>query len=304
MKKLSAIQIFLAHASEDKPQVRQLYQKLQAAGYQPWLDEVDLIPGQKWRDEIPRAIQNSDIFIACLSSQSVSKRGYVQREFRQALNQMAEMPEGEIYLIPLKLDECEIPDLRQAEYGINLRDIQWLNYWQADGWDRLLKAIALKTGDSVMENQVPSSGSQPLKPKTEARETAASNIQYDLRGAHIGNFVPDARGSNVMSGTFQGGTFIGTQINYSPEQTQDLEQTIIELQGLLEELSYHRATETMTEKMSLATEAIKQIEANPNLMQRLFSALQAGGRSAIEQALNHPAASFVMGALEDWQKNR
>jgi hypothetical protein len=39
-------------------------------------------------------------------------------------------------------------------------------------------------------------------------------------------------------------------------------------------------------------------------MERIFSALQAGGRSAIEQALNHPAASFVMGALDDWQKTR
>lgn len=55
MKEASAIQIFLAHASEDKPQVRQLYQKLQGAGYQPWMDEEDLIGGQNWREEITKA---------------------------------------------------------------------------------------------------------------------------------------------------------------------------------------------------------------------------------------------------------
>jgi hypothetical protein len=304
MKKPSAVRIFLAHASEDKPQVRGLHQRLRGAGYQPWMDEVDLIPGQNWREEITKAIQNSDIFIACLSSQSVSKRGYVQREFRQALNQMAEMPAGEIYLIPLKLDECEVPDLQQAEYGINLRDIQWLNYWQADGWDKLLRAIALKMGESVVENKAPSSGSQPLNPKTEARETESSNSQYDLRGAHIGNFAPEARDSNVVSGTFQGGTFIGTQHNYPPEPKPNLTEAAAEIQALLEQLSQNTSTETMTEKMSLATEAIKRIEENPSLMERIFSALQAGGRSAIEQALNHPAASFVMGALDDWQKTR
>lgn len=139
------LQIFLAHASEDKSQVKKLYQRLKQAGYKPWLDEENLLPGQNWPDEISKAIENSHIFIACLSSQSVSKRGYVQREFRQALNKMAEMPVGEIYLIPLKLDECAIPNLRQSEYGINLREIQWLDYWKPEGWDRLLKSIELQS---------------------------------------------------------------------------------------------------------------------------------------------------------------
>lgn len=154
MNKPSAIQIFLAHANEDKPQVRQLYQKLQEAGYQPWLDERDLIAGQNWQNEIPKAIRRSDIFIACLSSQSVKKSGSFQKELRLALNVMAEMLEEEIYLIPLKLDECEVPDLQQAEYGVKLRDIQWLDYWQPDGWNRLLQAIAFKSEQAKDEQSI------------------------------------------------------------------------------------------------------------------------------------------------------
>ena len=69
------VQIFIAHASEDKPQIRELYNKLKAAGYRPWLDEEDLIPGQNWREEIPKALKNSDLFLACLSYTSISKRG-------------------------------------------------------------------------------------------------------------------------------------------------------------------------------------------------------------------------------------
>ena len=38
--------IFLCHASEDKPKVIELYQKLKEAGYHPWLDKYDLLPGQ------------------------------------------------------------------------------------------------------------------------------------------------------------------------------------------------------------------------------------------------------------------
>lgn len=137
----SKCQIFLAHASEDKAEVIELYNRLKARGYKPWLDQEDLIPGTKWKEEIPKAIKNSDICIACLSSTSVNKKGYVQREFRLALNQYAERPYDNIYLIPLRLDECTIPDLRQEDYGIAFRDFQWFDYWKPDGFEKLLKAL-------------------------------------------------------------------------------------------------------------------------------------------------------------------
>ncbi len=144
--KKSEIQIFLAHANEDKPQIRELYDKLQELGYKPWFDEEDLLPGQNWRDEIPKAVKKSDMFLACLSSTSIRKRGYIQREFKMAMEMLAELPPGTIYLIPLKLDDCEIPDLRQSEYGLNLRDIQWLDYWKPNGFSKLVKAIEHQFG--------------------------------------------------------------------------------------------------------------------------------------------------------------
>src|SRR5262249_17409155 len=105
-------QIFLAHASEDKDAVRQLYTSLKSHGFRPWLDEIDLILGQNWQLEIPKAIQSSNIFIACLSKRSVAKEGYVQKELRMALNAYAQKPPGSIYLIPVKLDDCDVPELQ------------------------------------------------------------------------------------------------------------------------------------------------------------------------------------------------
>jgi uncharacterized Ntn-hydrolase superfamily protein len=55
--------------------------------------------------------------------------------------------------------------------------------------------------------------------------------------------------------------------------------------------------------MAVATEAIQRIENNPTLMQKVISALRAGGAAALEQLLSHPAASFVIAALEDWNNN-
>ena len=148
MPEKSEVQIFLAHASEDKPQVRELYRRLKDAGYRPWMDEMDLLPGQAWREEIPKALQQSNIFIACLSQQSVAKKGYIQREFRLALNQCADLPPGTIYIIPLKFDDCEIPDLQQAEYDIKLRDYHWLAYRQTVDFEQLVAAIELQRGQS------------------------------------------------------------------------------------------------------------------------------------------------------------
>ncbi|MCT7978672.1 CHAT domain-containing protein [Laspinema olomoucense] len=77
-----------------------------------------------------------------------------------------------------------------------------------------------------------------------------------------------------------------------------------EIQQLLDQLSKNNSTTTMTGKMKIAGEVIEEIENNPALMKRVTGALKAGGVSAFEQALNHPSASFVIGALEEWQNSK
>ena len=136
-----SIQLFLAHASEDKAAVLELYERLKAQGYRPWMDQKDLIPGQNWRDEIPKAIRNSQLFIACVSPRFVSKQGYVHKELRLALDTYAEKPPGSIYLIPLKLEDCEVPDIGLEPLGVRLRDLHWVDYWEPDGFENLVRAI-------------------------------------------------------------------------------------------------------------------------------------------------------------------
>ena len=89
--------IFLCHAREDKPQVREVYQRLKALGFEPWLDEEEILPGQDWDYEIETALEESDFVIVFPSERSVGKMGYVQREFRRAMYRSEEMPEGYIH---------------------------------------------------------------------------------------------------------------------------------------------------------------------------------------------------------------
>ncbi|MEM7579086.1 MAG: pentapeptide repeat-containing protein [Cyanobacteria bacterium P01_A01_bin.80] len=91
---------------------------------------------------------------------------------------------------------------------------------------------------------------------------------------------------------------------YAAAEKQNLTEAAAEIQALLEQLEKSYPTDTTTGKMALATEAIAQIENNPNLTARILSALKVGSVKAFEQFLNHPAASFVIGALEDWEKTK
>ncbi len=134
------LKVFLCHASQDKPAVRELSQRLFAQDWiDPWLDEEKLLPGQDWRLKIEEAVETSDIVIICLSSNSVSKEGFVQKELRYAKDIALEKPDETIFLIPLRLDNCEIPR--------GLRSFQWVDYFgekKDKAYRALLQALKLR----------------------------------------------------------------------------------------------------------------------------------------------------------------
>ncbi len=104
------LRVFLCHSSADKPAVRELYQKLCAEPWiSPWLDEEELFPGMDWNMEIEKAIEATDVILVCLSSNSITKEGYVQREIRIALDYADYKPEGTLFIIPVRLEECKPP---------------------------------------------------------------------------------------------------------------------------------------------------------------------------------------------------
>ena len=134
------LNVFLCHASQDKPVVRELYRRLVAESWiAPWLDEERLLPGQDWNLEIKKAVEASDAVIVCVSSISVAKEGYVQKELRQVLDIALEKLEGAIFLIPVRLDDCNLP--RQ------LRDWQFLDYFPESRRDAAYEK--LKTSLSI-----------------------------------------------------------------------------------------------------------------------------------------------------------
>lgn len=133
--------IFLAHAIEDARWVRTFYDLLDSIGGRPWMAPMDITPGAQWDTAIREAIKTSEFVIACLSQNSVAKRGYVQREFRLALDTCHEIPGASTFLIPLRLDPCDVPRFRVGD--TSLQDLQWVDVFASGSFRRIVKSLRL-----------------------------------------------------------------------------------------------------------------------------------------------------------------
>jgi hypothetical protein len=103
------IRVFIAYAQEDRIMAQKLYDALRQAGFEPWMDQKKLLPGQNWPRAIERAIDLSQFFVSCFSRRATSRRGYFQSELRYALDVAGRIPNDQIYLIPVRLDPCAVP---------------------------------------------------------------------------------------------------------------------------------------------------------------------------------------------------
>ena len=142
---LQRLVVFLCHASEDKASARDLYKQLLSDGYDPWLDEEKLLPGQEWQVEIDRALRRADVVLVCLSRRSIDKTGYVQREIRTALDAAEYRPEKSIYIIPARIEDCEVPE--------RLSKWHWVDIFSDGGYKRLCLTLDSQLKDRLEKTQ-------------------------------------------------------------------------------------------------------------------------------------------------------
>src|SRR5687767_4798139 len=164
------LKVFLCHASSDKPIVREIYRQLNTEEWiDVWLDELKLLPGQEWDMEIEKAVEESDIVVVCLSTRSVDKEGYVQKELRFVLNIADEKPEGSIFVIPLRLDDCSVPR--------RLRHWQWVDYFPENQrrltYERLLESLRVR----ARKLGIPFKGSESKSDEFKHEETTKQQGQ-------------------------------------------------------------------------------------------------------------------------------
>jgi hypothetical protein len=167
------LRVFLCHASEDKPRVRGYYRRLLDDGFKPWLDAESLLPGQAWEEEIPAAVGDSDVVIVFLSERSVAKIGFFNKEVTLALDVADRQPGGAIFIIPAKLEECEIPRRLARWHCVEL--------FADEGYEKLKRSLE-RRADSIRSQGV--RRDPPASPPTEARpsDARAGNAETKAEG--------------------------------------------------------------------------------------------------------------------------
>ena len=164
--------VFISYAREDLETAKKLFRDLQTAGFEPWLDDEDLLAGQNWRETITREIRKTDYALILMSNRSVVKRGFVQVEQIRALEVLETLPPQDIFLIPVRLEDCEIPD--------RLGQGNWVDLF-SDYEAGLSKVIV-----SLNAPRVSDGPSAPEPPKTVASEPPLIYISYATIDNHSG----------------------------------------------------------------------------------------------------------------------
>jgi formylglycine-generating enzyme required for sulfatase activity len=143
------LKVFLYHAPSDRSTVRDLYLRLIHDGVDAWLIKEKLLPGQDWKHELHNAFREADVVIVCISrrfKQGSSRQKEVQAAFDSAIEQL----DGEIFIIPVRLEKGERLE--------NLGNWQWVDLFEDAGYKALIQALqarAEEVGAAIQRKESP-----------------------------------------------------------------------------------------------------------------------------------------------------
>lgn len=97
--------IFISHTSADKPFVRRLVRRLQRAHFKTWLDERELIPGDRLAERITEAVADAKCVLVVVSKTSVRSK-WLSYELNLAAERMVK---GKCRVIPVVISNGPLP---------------------------------------------------------------------------------------------------------------------------------------------------------------------------------------------------
>ena len=127
------VRIFLCYDRRDRAQISHLYGRLMRRGFLPWMDVKSIVAGRKWEPQIRKAIEKSDYFVFCLSTNSQFKEGMIRKELKQALERLDGLREDSIFFITARLEDIEVDE--------PFNKFQYVDLFRRDGFRNLLQAF-------------------------------------------------------------------------------------------------------------------------------------------------------------------
>ncbi|MDY7002644.1 MAG: caspase family protein [Cyanobacteriota bacterium] len=217
------------------------------------------------------------------------------KEFYELSKSAQDIPEG---CLKQKLEEQERKHLLEL-HKYQIEAVQ--NQAKIEAKIELYKS-QLEAKDALIEN---------YKEHNQKIEKIALNLSQNQTNVVVqldSQMKPEEKHIESFSNNFQGSNISGGVVinKFIYEEKQSLAKAAAEIQELLEQLgksySQDRTSQEMTdyEKMTIASEAIKEIESNPILKQRIIDTLKDSGTTALREALDNPIANVLVAAFEGW----
>jgi hypothetical protein len=129
------LRVFISYAREDARRADSLYDSLNAAGFEPWMDHRDIPEAAEWQSEINRAIGRCHAFLACISSASTQKSGVLAAELESALQRWKRKWWWwkRLFLLPVRFEDCKTPE--------KLSQLQWVDVFEDKDWVKVARAL-------------------------------------------------------------------------------------------------------------------------------------------------------------------
>lgn len=160
--------IFVSYARTDIEKATRLFDKLKSIrNLDLWFDKHSLLPGVKWRPAIRKAIREADYFLTLVSKQSSTGRGFRNSELSQALEILDEFPPEQIFLVPVRLDDCKMP-------RDELSELNWVDLFP--DWNNGIKKLL-----SVFKQSKPKGSREFADSETDSDKELTESSRYHYR---------------------------------------------------------------------------------------------------------------------------
>ena len=197
--------VFISYAKEDWEHALKLYKDLKSRGIKAWLDREDIVPGQRWKDAIRKAIVGCDYFIALLSKRAITKKGFVHTELKYAVEVLESLPRQEIFVIPALLEECDVEDEM-------LKQLHWAYLYPSyeKGVADIMRAltrpkISVETQESESEDGVSVAGMEAGKILVVQETVGTARVDFEFAFIPPGEFMmgspedePEREGNEIL----------------------------------------------------------------------------------------------------------
>jgi tetratricopeptide (TPR) repeat protein len=176
--------VFLSYCRDDIAEVSYLRKELVAEGFEVWWDN-DLLPGQDWKYEIRQAMKESDAVIICLSARSVDRtRSYARSEILEAIAAYRQRRPGEIFLIPVRLSQCEIPSI-EIDDTRTLDRLHCVDLFPANRWEGGIRKVveSIRSGSPAPPRAAPPA--EPARARRHPQNPPRLAERVKARGAPL-----------------------------------------------------------------------------------------------------------------------